>query len=78
VYLTKFHKDAQKRWAKDHKEWRKVDWEHVIWSDECYVYIVDDQGTVWVTHAVDEEFNEACVIPTLSNPLSISWSGPVL
>jgi len=64
VYLTKFHKDAQKRWAKDHKEWRKVDWEHVIWSDECYVYIVDDQGTVWVTHAVDEEFNEACVIPT--------------
>jgi hypothetical protein len=27
VYLTKSHKDARKRWAKDHEEWKKVDWE---------------------------------------------------
>ena len=36
----------------------------VIWLDECYVYIGDDQGTVWVTRAVDEEFDENCIIPT--------------
>jgi hypothetical protein len=63
-YLTKSQKDAWKRWAKDHKEWRKVDWEQVIWLDECYVYIGDDRGMVWVTRGVDEEFDNACVIPT--------------
>ena len=36
----------------------------VIWSDECYVYIGIDQGTVWVTQAVDEEFDENYVILT--------------
>ena len=64
MYLTKSHKDTQKRWAKDHKEWRVVDWEQVIWSDECYVHIGDDQETVWVTRRVDEEFDKDCVIPT--------------
>ena len=32
-----------------------------IWLDECYVYIGDNQGTVWVTWAVDEEFNKNCI-----------------
>ena len=36
----------------------------VIWSDKCYIYIGDNRGTVWVTLAVDEEFNENCVILT--------------
>ena len=36
----------------------------MIWSDECYIYIGDDRGTVWVTRSVDEEFDENCVVPT--------------
>ena len=31
--------------------------------DECYVYIGDDKGMVWITWAVDEEYEEDCVIP---------------
>jgi hypothetical protein len=64
VYLTKRQKDARKRWAKDYGEWRMVDWERVIWSDESYVYIGDDRGTVWVTQGVDEEYVKACIVPT--------------
>ena len=30
----------------------------MIWSDECYVYISDDKGTVWINQGVDEEYEE--------------------
>jgi hypothetical protein len=54
---------AREAWARDHRKWGDEDWSRVIWSDECYVYIGDDGGTVWITRAVDEEYNEDCVIP---------------
>jgi hypothetical protein len=74
VYLRKPHKDAQKSWAKDHEEWRKVDWEQVISLDECYVYMGDDQETVWVTQRVDKEFDEACVVPTFKQSSLCIWA----
>jgi hypothetical protein len=40
------------------------DWVHVIWSDECYVYIGDDQGTVWVARSADEAWDDDCIVPT--------------
>lgn len=49
VYLQKDQKESRKCWAKDHKSWTTENWMWVIWSDECYIYIGDDQGTVWVT-----------------------------
>jgi transposase len=64
VYLRKDQKESRNRWAKDHRSWTTEDWMRVIWSDECYVYIGDNRGTVWVTRAVDEEFDENCVVPT--------------
>jgi len=55
--------------GKDHRCWTTEDWMWVIWLDKCYVYIEDDWGMVWRTQVVDEEFDENCVIPTLSNHL---------
>src|SRR5882762_1186847 len=65
VYLHKDQKESRKCWAKDHRCWTTEDCMQVIWSDECYIYIEDDRGTVWVTWVVDEEFDENCVILTL-------------
>ena len=64
VYLTKTQKRAQKQWALQYKGWKERDWGTVIWSDECYVYLGDDRGTVWVTRTAEEEFDENCIIPT--------------
>jgi transposase len=64
VYLKHAHKVARRKWAKDCKEFTEENWERIIWSDESYIYIGDDQGTVWVTRAPDEEYDEDCVIPT--------------
>ena len=42
VYLTKDYKQHRKEWAWEHKSWAEEDWNRVIWSDKCYVYIGDD------------------------------------
>jgi hypothetical protein len=48
----------------------------VIWSDKCYIYIGDDQRTVWVTWAVNEEFDKNCIISTFkqSSPRMMIWA----
>lgn len=49
--------------------WKDEDWEQVIWSDECYVYIGDDRGTVYVTQSADEEYDESCFVPKFKQSL---------
>lgn len=40
---------AQKQWATRCKDYTAQEWSRIIWSDETYIYIGDDRGTVWVT-----------------------------
>jgi len=55
------------------------DWRHVIWSDECYIYIGDKKGTVWVTRSVDEVFHEDCLVPTFKqSPIRVMVWGCIL
>jgi hypothetical protein len=39
-------------------------WLHVIWSDECYIYLGDNCGRIYVTHRPDEKHYEDCLVPT--------------
>ncbi|KIJ92608.1 hypothetical protein K443DRAFT_135241 [Laccaria amethystina LaAM-08-1] len=87
VYLTKAHKAACKKWAMKYKDYGAEDWEHIIWLDECYVYMGDDCGTVWVTRSAGKEYNEDCVILTFKQSsvcvmvwacIMESWKGPLV
>jgi transposase len=69
IYLTKAYKTVQKWWAMKYKHYCAENWEHIIWSDECYVYMGDDQGTVWITRSADEVYDDDCVIPTFKQSL---------
>ncbi|KIJ98565.1 hypothetical protein K443DRAFT_65795, partial [Laccaria amethystina LaAM-08-1] len=63
-YLTKVQKTKRVQWARLHKDYTPRNWEDVIWSDECYVYLGDDRGRVYVTRRADEEYDEDCLVPT--------------
>jgi transposase len=63
VFLTPAQKAARYQWAKDHKHWGAEDWERVLYSDEAYVVLGDNKGTVYVTRSVDEVFDDECVVP---------------
>lgn len=63
-YLTKTHKMNRMRWARLYKSFTMLHWKNVIWSDECYIYLGDDRGRIYVTRRADEELDEDCLVPT--------------
>jgi hypothetical protein len=51
----------------------------VIWSNECYIYIGDSKGTVWVTRTPNEEFDENCLVPTFKqSPIRVMVWGCIM
>ena len=51
-------------WAKKNKELTEEDWARIIWSDECYIYLDDNKGRVYVTRRPDEVLCDDCVVPS--------------
>jgi hypothetical protein len=45
----------------------REDWGRIIFSDECYVYLGDKQGCVYVTRRADEELLDECLVPTVTH-----------
>jgi len=62
-FLTALQKKKRREWA-----WlvKGFEWSLVIFSDECYVYLDDQRGHIYVTRRADEEFKEDCLIPTFT------------
>ena len=63
-YLTHMHRCARLNWARINKPFTRQNYLRVIFSDECYVYLGDNHGCVYVTQSTDEEFDEGCLVPT--------------
>jgi hypothetical protein len=40
-FLEAEAEESKGEWAKDHQDWKMVDFERVIYSDECYVTLSD-------------------------------------
>ncbi|KAE9391691.1 hypothetical protein BT96DRAFT_945185 [Gymnopus androsaceus JB14] len=59
-YLTKLQKKKRAAWAKQVKG---SDWSKVIWSDECYVYLGDSHGRVFVTCCIGKQLEDDCLVP---------------
>lgn len=75
-YLTKEHKIFRQKWAKKYEHWQTNLWEHVIWSDECYVYMGDNGGPVYVTRRPDKTLDDGCTIKSFkqSNIRVMVWA----
>ena len=65
-YLKKEHIYLRLKWARKYQAWRLNHWEHIIWSDECYIFIGDTRGTVYVTRRPDEVLDDDCTIKTFA------------
>jgi hypothetical protein len=44
-------------------KFKERDWRKPISSDECYIYLGDEKGKIYVTRRLDEQNNENCVVP---------------
>ncbi|CAK5268474.1 unnamed protein product [Mycena citricolor] len=83
-FLTQQQKKARLEWACAREG---EDWDTVMWSDECYIQMDDKMGQVYVTRTVNEEYNEACLIPTFKQSalrvmvwgcVTNGWKGPLI
>ena len=65
-YLRRDQKRARLQWARRYRRWTRRMWRRVIWSDECYIYMDDRKGRVYVTRRPDEVFLQDCLIPSIT------------
>jgi transposase len=86
-YLTKDHKKARRKWARLYRGKDMEFWKRSIFSDECYVYLGDKKGTVFVTRKPGEEYEEDCLVPTFQQSsirvmvwgcIGLGWKGPLV
>ena len=63
-FLTRRHRYLRMSWAWLYKSLTSRQWRTIIWSDECYIYLSNDQGCIFVTHHADEVYLEECLVPT--------------
>ena len=63
-YLMCMHRHARLNWARINKLFTQQNYWRVIFSDECYMYLGDNCGHIYVTWRADEEFDEGCLVPT--------------
>ena len=65
-YLTQAHKRARLAWAQICKVFTIRNWQKKIWSDECYVYLGDNCGRIFVTWCPGEESRDDCCVVKFS------------
>src|SRR5579859_5712289 len=46
--LTEKHASKHLKWAREHCNFTREDWEHMVWSDECAVQKDSDGRQVWI------------------------------
>jgi len=63
-YLSPHHRRLRLAWARINKPLKIWDFQRKIYSDECYIYLSNRNGWVYITRRADEEYLEECLVPT--------------
>lgn len=75
--LTRAHRAARLRYARDHLEWTMDNWKNVLFTDECKVKFFSDDRRVRVWGREGERFSESCIHGTdrFGGPSVMIWGG---
>jgi len=70
-YLNAKQRSARIQWAKQHVQWKKEDWEKVLFSDEVRISIFGSDSVRYVRRRVGEASLPECITPTMKHPVSV-------
>lgn len=85
-YLTAAKKEKRVVWACHFIGFGKEQWQHVIFSDECYICIGGNKGTIYITQKPNEKFHPDCTVPSFTQStirvrvwgcIMWGWKGPL-
>ncbi|KAJ3500323.1 hypothetical protein NMY22_g19293 [Coprinellus aureogranulatus] len=72
-------KRSRLAWARVRCRWGKKEWRKIIFSDECYIYLGDKAGRVYITRRADKEWVEDCIVPTFKqSPIRVMVWGCII
>jgi len=63
--LRQQNKTKRLRWAREHKNWTREQWDTVLWSDESKFEVFELHKRVFVRRSPGEQMLDQCVIPTV-------------
>ena len=63
--LSKRHKSARKKWAKERKTWTEDDWSRVVFSDESTFEVFSHSRQLYVRRKPNERYLPECLAPTV-------------
>lgn len=76
IFLDQRKKNLRLAWALERQHWTIEDWRHVIWTDECYVWLSRPAGRIWVTRKPGEALHEDCLIAKFAKSGTVMiWGG---
>ncbi|CAA7270967.1 unnamed protein product [Cyclocybe aegerita] len=78
-YLKKVHKRARLTWAHLYCDFTPRHWRKIMWTDECYIYLGDNHGRVYITRCADEKYLDECLVATFKqSPVRVMVWGCVM
>lgn len=59
--ISEKNRQLRLKWAQDHLNWTKAQWDIILWTDETWVTCGRHTRT-WVTRRVGEELDPTCIV----------------
>jgi hypothetical protein len=87
VFLTDAQKKARRDYGRMYRDEELDLWERRIFSDECYVYLGNKSGRIYITRRKDEAYEKDCCIPVFKQSslrvmvwgcIGLGWKGPLV
>ena len=74
--LTRGHRVRRRNWAAAHAQWRRNDWENVLFTDECKVMVDSSDKCQHCYRRNGERFSDACVreVGRLGRASTMIWA----
>ena len=66
-YLTKAHRSARLKWAREHIKWTDEDWDCVSFSDECTLELGFDSTPPWVHRPKGKAYESQYLKPSFKS-----------
>ncbi|CAD6197692.1 unnamed protein product [Caenorhabditis auriculariae] len=65
--ISEKNRAARVKWAKEHHNWTRQDWNKILWSDESKFLLFGSDGIQWVRRPIGSRYHPKYQLPTVKH-----------
>ncbi|CAD6199198.1 unnamed protein product [Caenorhabditis auriculariae] len=65
--ISEKNRAARVKWAKEHLNWTRQDWNKILWSDESKFLLFGSDGIQWVRRPIGSRYHPKYQLPTVKH-----------